>query len=134
MVGAVAEHGPPGPVPLAATSAGERGSLEIRDKVVAVIAARAATGVDGVLPHASTAGRFTGRGLPRIDATIVAGHVHADVRIALTWPTPAGPAAAAVRDAVARDLTTLTGLAVDGVDIAIAQILPAGGADTRRVS
>ncbi len=102
---------------------GSRGSLVIRDKVVQRIAAYAAAHTPGVLPHSSGLDRVTGRDLPRVTTHIAGGHLRAHVDVAVTWPQPVAQVSAAVRAQVTEQVHTLTGLAVDAVDVAVPTVL-----------
>ena len=110
---------------LARRAPGDRGALIVKDRVIDRIAVAAATSIPGVQRHVNGLDRVTGRGLPRTDVTIAGGHVRARVSIAVTWPQPLPTVAAAVRDAVTERLTTLVGLTVDAVDVAVTTVMAA---------
>lgn len=101
---------------------GERGSLELRDRAVERIVEAAVLEVDGVLRHADTLERVTGRQLPRIEVVVAGNRVRASVEVATRWPTPVAEVAARTKDGVARSLAHLAGLTVDAVDVHVAFI------------
>jgi uncharacterized alkaline shock family protein YloU len=112
------------------TEPAERGTLTIKDKVVERLAVKAALDTDGVLARSEGFGKLTGRDLPRVRVLISGGRVRAGVDIAALWPTPLPALTASVRDNVARALSSLAGLHVDGVDVTVPAIIvdptPAG--------
>ena len=93
--------------------------MTIKDKVVERLAVKAALDTDGVLARSEGFGKLTGRDLPRVRVLISGGRVRAGVDIAALWPTPLPALTASVRDNVARALSSLAGLHVDGVDVTV---------------
>ena len=112
--------------------AGQRGALQVRDKVVDRIAAHAAAATPGVEQHSSGLGRVSGRDLPRTETTVAGGHVRARVHIAVEWPRSLPEVTAAVRSNVTEQLHDLAGLTVDAVDVAVATVVhQTASSDTR---
>lgn len=107
----------------AATDPGERGRLTVQDKVVDRVAGYAAVTTPGVVRHASGLDKVTGRDLPRTDIDVSGGHVRAHVAIAVAWPHSLPSVAAAVRERVTEQLSTLVGLSVDAVDVAVPTVV-----------
>ena len=113
---------------------GRRGALIIRDKVAQRIAAKAARDTPGVQARAAVLDKLTGRELPKVDIMIAADRARAAVDVAVPWPHPLTTVTAAVRDNVARALSTMTGLRVDGVDVTVAAVVtPSDASPARRV-
>lgn len=113
---------------------GSRGRLVVKDRVVERLASFAALDVPGVTRHGSGLDRMTGRELPRVHVTVAGGHVRAALDIAVLWPHPLATTAATVREKVTEQLSTLSGLQVDGVDVTVPTIVSARSeAVTRRV-
>lgn len=103
----------------AATDPGERGSLDVRDRVVQRMAVHAALATPGVQKYSAGLGKLTGRELPRARVDVSGAHVRAHLTIAVSWPLPLAEVAAAVQRNVARTLGDSAGLQVDGVDVVI---------------
>lgn len=104
------------------TDPGERGSLHLRDRAVERIVEAAALEVDGVLRHAETLDRVTGRQLPRIEVVVAGRRVRASVEVATRWPTPLADLTARTRENVTGALERLAGLTVDAVDVHVAHL------------
>lgn len=105
----------------------------IADKAVERIASAAAGEVAAVHPTGARLGippRTTS--LPHATATVAGGRSRVKVEVAIRWPASAATAAAAVRDQVQDRVATLTGMAVDGVDVVVADVVHAAS-DVRRV-
>ncbi len=102
---------------------GSRGSLTVRDKAAERVAHYAALHVPGVLTHSGGLDRITGRDLPRVAVTIAGGHVRAHLDIAVAWPQSLPEVSGAVRVRVSKELSTLVGLVVDAVDVAVPTVL-----------
>lgn len=109
-----------GEAPVAVPDPGERGSLQLRDRAVVRIVEAAVLEVDGVLRHAETLDRVTGRQLPRVDVVVAGNRARASVEVATRWPTPLAEVAARTREGVTRALSHLAGLTVDAVDVHVA--------------
>ncbi len=107
----------------APVDAARRGALHVRDKVIDHIAAHAASTTEGVIRYSSGLDRVTGRALPRTEATVAGGHVRAYVEIAVAWPRSLPEITAAVRSNVTEQLSSLAGLTVDAVDVAVATVV-----------
>lgn len=120
------------PATAASTDPGERGSLVVKDRVVERLATFAALSIPGVTRHSAGLDRVTGRDLPRVHVTVAGGHVRAALDIAVVWPRPLAETAAAVRTRVAEQLSTLSGLHVDGVDVSIPSVVQPRTATTAR--
>lgn len=110
----------------------ERGSLHVRDQVVARIARLAALEVEGVTEHSSGLDRVTGGSLPKVDASTAGGRVRASVDIATVWPASLAETSGRVRDHVRDQLARLSGLDVDTVDVSVAAIVPEHTGTTAR--
>lgn len=132
---------PPQPLPAGATAAsgevglaepGERGRLDIAERVVERVAHIAACEVKGVRSVGSSLEGVVGRQYPNVKAQMAGGHARVDVDIAVTWPIPLARTAAEVREHVSERLTSLLGVKVDAVDVTIATVSPAG-TEHRRV-
>jgi uncharacterized alkaline shock family protein YloU len=102
---------------------GERGSLEVRDKVAQRIAVRAALDTPGVQAHAAGLDKLTRRELPRASVDIAATRVHAHLVIAVAWPHSLSQVGVAVQHNVTQALTNSAGFHVDAVDVAIEAIV-----------
>lgn len=101
-----------------------RGRLEIHERVVRKIAERAAAGVAGYTEQSTMWERFGGRPLPHADARVIGRHVRLEVEVGASGGTALPDHAAAVRDAVAREVAELTGFTVDRVDVRIVAVAP----------
>ncbi|HET9631606.1 MAG TPA: Asp23/Gls24 family envelope stress response protein [Terrabacter sp.] len=132
---------PPQPLPAGATAAsgevglaepGERGRLDIAERVVERVAHIAACEVRGVRSVGSSLEGVVGRQYPNVKAQMAGGHARVDVDIAVSWPIPLARTAAEVREHVSERLTSLLGVKVDAVDVTIATVSPAG-TEHRRV-
>lgn len=112
----------PGPV-AEEDSAGARGNLEIRDRVVKRLAERAALDTPGVRARAGGLDKITGRDLPRSRAVTSADRVRVWLEIAVAWPSPVVDVARQVQRNVTAALGNYAGLRVDGVDVAVTHVL-----------
>lgn len=113
--------------------AAERGRTTIADRVVAKVAAQAATEVDHAAGlRRSLAGRSLGEARVRTSAD-VDGHVASlKVDLAVDYPSPVRQVTRAVRRQVTERVVTLCGMQVDHVDITVAA-LRRPAVDRRRV-
>lgn len=102
-------------------STGDRGSLEVADRVVEKVAGQAARSVPGVATTSGGLGPL-GRGYPRATATGSGLRTTLVVEIALAWPAPAARTAAAVRDEVTRSVERYAGVRADAVDVVVASV------------
>lgn len=118
--------------PAESVDAGARGTLVLRDRAVERIVEAAVLEVDGVLRHADTLEKVTGRSLPRVEVVVAGNRARASVEIATRWPASLADVATRTKDGVARALTELAGLTVDAVDVHVAQ-LPTDIPERRRV-
>lgn len=114
----------------------DRGSTTIAPKVIAAIARRAATEVDGVesveatgLQGVLSALRSSSSG--GASADVAARRAAVDLRLSVRWPEPVHLVTAAARDHVRERVEHLTGHAVTDVDIAVVD-LPAPSVGKRR--
>lgn len=96
-----------------------RGRLVIRDQVVTRIAQLAAGEVAGTV----SSGR-PGRGLPKASARVAGDRTRVSLDVGVQWPYPLPAVADLVKRTVATRLSTLTGLAVDAVDVRVSAVLP----------
>ncbi|MEJ5914684.1 Asp23/Gls24 family envelope stress response protein, partial [Pseudokineococcus sp. 1T1Z-3] len=103
---------------------GERGSLDVADRVLERIALRAAGEVDGVAPGASgPLGGLLGSGFPSVQVEHAGSHVRVLVDVATLWPRPAAEVAAGVRTTVARRLEELAAVTVDAVAVTVRDVV-----------
>ena len=114
------------PDPVRTPHLDDRGALVVREKAAQRIAQRATTGTDGVLVSASSGpfGRLAARELPRVRVAVSSGRARVRVDIAVGWGRSVEEVGTAVRRNVSEALTELGGLAVHGVDVAVARIVP----------
>ncbi|WP_338479809.1 Asp23/Gls24 family envelope stress response protein [Rhodococcus sp. DN22] len=104
---------------------GDRGTLTIRDRVAQKLVLEATRGTPGVRHHAAGMDKLTGRELPRARVLVSGKRVRAKVDIAIEWPGSLSVIGTAVRENVTTQLQSVSGLDVDGVDVAIVSVLPA---------
>lgn len=127
MAEAAATLGPSSaqPAGTAVDEPGDRGHLQVADRVLQRIATAAAREVDGVaLDTASGAlGRLVSSGYPSVEVDSAGTRVRAQVDIAVLWPRPAATVAAGVRDAVARRLEELAAVRVDAVTVTVRSLV-----------
>ena len=111
----------------AADDPGDRGHLDIADRVVERVAGYAVTLVDGAsAAPRRVLGVSMGQSRPEADADVDA-RVHGleaevEATIAVRWPANVRTTAQAVRDSVRREVDRMTGLTVDHVDITVASM------------
>lgn len=98
------------------TAAADRGTLVVADRVVDVIASRAASGVPGVV---RTPGRSGRAALPRVRSRQAGGRAILEVDVTLAWPRPAAATAADVRATVRDEVGRLAGVQADRVDVSV---------------
>lgn len=96
----------------------ERGRLVVRDAVVETVVRRAAAAVSAT-QRASGLTRLVGSDLPHVEVSVHGAHVQAELTVAAQWPTPVGPLAERVREAVTRDIVRYTGLTVTRVQVEV---------------
>lgn len=102
---------------------GERGRTTVADRVIAKIAAAAATEVDGAAGlQRSLAGRDLGRPEVRADADVDGAVATLRLQIAVDYPAPVQQVSRAVRRRVVDTLADLAGVRVDHVDITVAAL------------
>jgi uncharacterized alkaline shock family protein YloU len=102
----------------------DRGGLDVRDRAVQNIVVAAALQAPGVHRHGGGLGRLAGRDLPRASVDVAGNHVRAAVDIAVQWGCSLAVAAAATQRAVHDALSMQSGLAVDGVTVHVATVIP----------
>lgn len=123
--------------PTSTVAAEERGRLEVADRVVTKVAGHAVT----LVPDASAAprrvlGLNVGEARDEVRADVDA-QVHGDVatvqaRIAVRWPRSVPQVADAVRNKVGQEVSRITGVRVDHVDIDVTS-MTSGSSTQRRV-
>jgi uncharacterized alkaline shock family protein YloU len=104
---------------------GERGNLEIENRVVERIAATAAAEIAAVSgPPRRVLGASIGRidTPPRASARIVAGRASVHLQLCVQWPHGIRTVTQQVREHVIDRVTTYTGLKVSVVDITVAAL------------
>jgi uncharacterized alkaline shock family protein YloU len=102
----------------------ERGTTTIADRVVQKIASIAAGEVDAVtVTRAGWTQVVGGSGLPSASAKVAGGSSRISVEIAAAWPSPLSAVAAKVREHVAHQVTSLTGIDVVAVDVTVADVV-----------
>lgn len=109
---------------VAGTDPGSRGGLVIADGVVERIATIAAGQVDGVVSVGSGLDHVLGHRYPRSTATVAGDRARLAVEVAVGWPHPLGQVCARVRDDVRSQVSGLTGITVDTVDVTAAKVVP----------
>lgn len=105
-------------------TAGERGTLTIKDRALERIAAAAALQVPGVTYKAGNLSLLTGRELPRADVTSSGGAVAVNLYISAEWPYDAAALTRRVHDAVEWHLHEYTGLVVHELNVLIVSTSP----------
>ncbi|GAA1114695.1 hypothetical protein GCM10009630_10100 [Kribbella jejuensis] len=100
------------------SDAGERGRLEIGQRVVEKIAEATAGRHPAVLRQSAT----FGRGLPKAKAQLAGRRARVQLEIPVGWGHLLGELAADVRDQVREEVEALTGLGIDGVDVDISAV------------
>ena len=111
----------------------ERGRLDVAERVIERIATIAAREVRGVRSVGSGLDGMVGRQYPNANAEVAGGHARVRVDIAVTWPSPLGRTAAAVRDRVRERVESLVGMTVDVVDVTVATVTQPAPPNDRRV-
>lgn len=115
-------HGGTADAAVGTVDAATRGRLTIDEKVVRRIAERAAADVAGRGAGTSVRERLGGQTLPRATATVVGRHVRLGVDVAAPAGRTLPDLAHEIRDAVARQVGDLTGLAVDMTDVRVQEV------------
>lgn len=136
--------------PEALPEPGERGRLDVAERVVVAIARAAALEVTGVATpsQGKAASRASGtvsqigeqlqgavgRTLPRASAQVAGHRARVTVEVALLWPHPAAQVAAQVRDHVSARLDELAAVQTDAVTVTISSVVRSDrSTSTRRV-
>jgi uncharacterized alkaline shock family protein YloU len=115
---------------------GERGSLEIENRVVERIAATAAAEIEAISgPPRRVLGASIGRidAPPRASARIVAGRATVHLQVCVKWPHGIRTVTQQVREHVTDRVTSFTGLRVTAVDITVAALSDVTGPTGPRV-
>lgn len=112
---------------------GDRGRLDVADRVVERVAIIAAGEVAGVRNVGSGLEGIVGRQYPKATAQVAGGRARVRLDIAVAWPMPLGRTAGAVREHVREQLESLVGLTVDAVDVTVASVVADGPREQRRV-
>ncbi|MCF0120539.1 MAG: Asp23/Gls24 family envelope stress response protein [Oscillospiraceae bacterium] len=108
----------------------ERGSINISEEVVAVVAGSAALDVEGVSGFPSSSGRDTAELISKKTASksvklqIVDREVSIDVSLTVEMGTSVNKIGEKVQEAVKSEVEASTGLTVTGVDVHICGITP----------
>lgn len=108
----------------AVTDPGDRGSLRVRDRAIEHLVEAAVLTTPGVRRHGRALTNLVGHDLPRVDAVVAADHVRTAVEIAAEWGRPLAALSADARERVTTALRDHAGLAVDGVTVHVAAIIP----------
>ncbi|MCT1425250.1 Asp23/Gls24 family envelope stress response protein [Corynebacterium sanguinis] len=104
-------------------------TYQLSERTVEHIAEAAARKVPGSIALDAKLAGLAGRSLPRSTAYLNrrAGTVTIDADIAASYPAPIAAVTDVVREAIRRQVSTLTGLEVTRVNIKVANAKPAGG-------
>ncbi len=116
-----------------ATGPGQRGRLDIAERVVERIASIAAAEVPGVLTTGSTLEGVLGRRYPQAGAEVAGRHATVSVDVAVAWAAALADTAASVRDRVQARVQDLAGLHVDAVHVTVANVILEAPDTQRRV-
>jgi len=116
-----------------ATGPGQRGRLDIAERVVERIATIAAAEVPGVLTTGSTLEGVLGRRYPKAGAEVAGRHATVSVDVAVAWAAALADTAASVRDRVQARVQELAGLQVDAVHVTVANVVIETPDTARRV-
>lgn len=114
----------------------ESGRLEVADRVVEKIAGHAVTLVaDAAAAPRRVLGVRVGQARPE-DAANVSAEVHDGIAsvqatIAVRWPNSVQEVAAEVRRRIREEVTSLTGVEVDHVDVEVVSMTVSGSAEPR---
>jgi len=115
------------------TDPGQRGGLEITERVVERIATIAAAEVPGVVSTGSTLAGVLGRRYPKAAAEVAGLHATVTVDLAVAWAVPLALTAASVRDRVRTRVQDLLGVTVDAVHVTVATLTLQAPDTQRRV-
>ena len=97
---------------------GERGGLDIHDRVVETIVRKAAAS-ETLVQRASGLSRLVNDDFPRASVTVHAGIVEARVTVAAQWPSSAAEVAERTRERVVDHVRDQTGLTVGHVNVTV---------------
>lgn len=109
----------------------ERGATVIPEKVVARIAARAAK--EALAESTDTSGAAVQLAAPHASATVAGGSARLGLNAELPYPSDLVLASRHVQHYVSERVAHLTGMRVTEVTLAIERLVPADGAQRRRV-
>ncbi|KKF01862.1 Asp23/Gls24 family envelope stress response protein [Mycolicibacterium obuense] len=108
----------------AVTDPGDRGSLQVRDRAIEHLVEAAVLTTPGVRRHGRALSNLVGHDLPRVDAVVAGDHVRTAVQVAAEWGRPLAALSADARGRITTALRDHAGLAVDGVTVHVAAIVP----------
>ncbi|MGQ7294916.1 Asp23/Gls24 family envelope stress response protein [Quadrisphaera sp. KR29] len=128
---------------------GERGHLQVAERVVVAIARAAAQEVPGVASPSQVKGSpagglslggvgeqlssAVGRTLPRASAQVAGSRARITVELALLWPHPAAAVAQRVREHVSERLAQYAAVSTDSVTVTVTSVVRDARSTTRRV-
>lgn len=101
----------------------ERGTLVVKEQVVARVAVTAALAVPGVIRQVGGLPRLTGRELPRADVSVGEHSVSVNLYVAVAWPCVIPEIAAAIHDAVEHAFADTIGLPLHRLNVVIAHVV-----------
>jgi len=119
--------------PVSLVEPGERGRLDVAERVVERVATIAAGEVDGVLSTGSPLDGVLGRRYPRANAEVAGRRTSVSLDLAVAWAVPLATTAASVRERVRSRVHELVGLDVDGVNVTVAKVVHEVRTSERRV-
>ncbi|MGN6751664.1 MAG: Asp23/Gls24 family envelope stress response protein [Intrasporangium sp.] len=129
----------PGDTPAAdpQSASSDRGGLSVADRVVEKVAGYAVT----LVPDAAAAprrvlgvnvGESREEGAASVEARVIGDVATVSARIAVRWPRSVPEVADAVRRRIRKELTEITGVRVDHIDVEVSS-LSVGSPERRRV-
>lgn len=120
--------------PAAGDTVASRGRTTIADKVLELLATRAALDIPGVLRHSAGPELLSAvtASWPQATADSAGERVNVTLSLALDWDASARDVAARVRDHVRQRLVEQTAKSVDRVDITVAALVPSKKQDAGR--
>lgn len=113
--------------------AAERGTLEIKDRVIEKVLTGAASAVDGTVVHADNLQRISGRGFPRADVTSVETRAWVTLDVAASWPCDVGAIGSRVQDEVKRAAAHQVAITIEKLDVVVHVVDEAPTTTGRRV-
>ena len=106
------------------TDPGDRGSLQVRGRAIEHLVEAAVLTTPGVRRHGKALSGLIGHDLPRVDAVVAGDHVRTAVEVAAEWGRPLATLSADARGRITTALRDHAGLAVGGVTVHVAAVLP----------